>query len=523
MTKDSSEDDRVHVYHTDPTIRSVLLRMYHELLLAVEDELELPNEIRRLDVVYAPSLTTPTLSKWGLIYVGEAIAPIENSELYSVELKEIRRAVSRSVYEMFFTSYMSPVWWRHRWVQQGLASYFSAMSLLTVDFLIDSVQKVIGEDRNTFTGLQESISGTNDINNPNLLIVQHKAGALMRMIAKVMGKANFSKAVLAFLQANKRSVAAVASQDFLSHLDLYCPEDALPDGMTLSSVIRGYETEGFQETLSTVYVESGDDFLTLKREPENYPVDIRIDFTTPTQSQAYNPMAWIRPKENINEVKVKRADPWTRINPLQFGLYRVSYDAALWQELTDQLMSDHNQFTNRAQLIADSTTLTLDSIKSFAQHFELLRYLKKETETYNWRVARKSYDAVTRHLRGITETDRLLQFYAGLAEDEYLRNRISLNFVNFEMTMQVGWIACLSEHADCVSDVEDYVKETLEAGNAIKGPEEFQFLLYCTLARYSNTKGSWIDSLFLGLVKDPSSKVALRGLTCSEDEDAIKK
>lgn len=145
----------------------------------MEEELNFPLEIPKLNVVYMPMLPTATLTKWGLILVGPKMAPIENSVIHSVELKELQTEISQSVYELFFCGMISPSWWNQRWVTRGLATYFGAVSKqLPFDgekeFLINSVQKVIQEDRNTFTWLQESISEMTHINNPSLFIVQHK-------------------------------------------------------------------------------------------------------------------------------------------------------------------------------------------------------------------------------------------------------------------------------------------------------------------------------------------------------------
>lgn len=183
-------EDRVTVYHPDNTTRHFLSRTYTTLLLAVEQELNVAMVMPKLDIVYVSSLPAPTIAKWGLILVGSQIKPIEGDVLYSVELRNIHKEIARSVYELFPGQLITPDWWSNRWVTQGLATYLSAVSQhLPFDgekeFLIDSVQKVIKEDQGTLTKLQESIFGTGNINNPNLLVVRHK-GKLFRYLSTLL-------------------------------------------------------------------------------------------------------------------------------------------------------------------------------------------------------------------------------------------------------------------------------------------------------------------------------------------------
>lgn len=156
----------------------MLLEMYEKWLVAVETELNIPNLIPKLDVVFAPESVTTTLSKWGVIYVGNEIWP-QNIATYSVDLKLCQLEVLRSIYQMIFGEILMPNWWNSRWINRGLASYFTATSpLLPFDgekeLLLESVQRVIKEDRGIYSALTEPLSTSRSINRPNLLVVQHK-------------------------------------------------------------------------------------------------------------------------------------------------------------------------------------------------------------------------------------------------------------------------------------------------------------------------------------------------------------
>lgn len=346
----------------------------------------------------------------------------------------------------------------------------------------------------------------------------------MRMIAHIMGRNNFIKAVLGFLK--EKQYSAITSDQFLTYLDPHCPETNLPKGMKLSTVIKGYETKGYQIALWTVHVESAGEFYKVSRNRDNYPVEIPIDYTTPSQPALSRPRVWIQPLDEQSDIQIAKSDSWIILNPEQNGLYRVDYDASLWEELIKQLSTDHTKISNRGQLISDSCSLAMDSDYNVGRHFEVLQYLPKETDTMSWRVARKSYEDITNYLRGIKESERLIKFYKGIVEDQYLKNPISIDFSDFEKTMQVGWIACSTGHIDCVTDAEKYVSAILKTEDVLPGSEDFKYLIYCTIARYSKNQEGLFGSIMSGLTGDvsfDSIKVAISGMACSAEGPAITK
>lgn len=69
MPVQSSTVSRVKVYHSIEEIGRSLFYFYHQLLERVESELNV-DPIPKLDIVYAPSLTSKFLVKYGVIFVG---------------------------------------------------------------------------------------------------------------------------------------------------------------------------------------------------------------------------------------------------------------------------------------------------------------------------------------------------------------------------------------------------------------------------------------------------------------------
>lgn len=345
----------------------------------------------------------------------------------------------------------------------------------------------------------------------------------MRMMANIMGSDNFNHAVLNFIEENQ--FVSVNSEQFLAQMDLYCPAEVVPQGTKLSSIIADYETEGYQTKPSTVLVKSEGESLVIIRDDFNYRVSFPIDYTSIAPTPQYHSGWWFLASAISDQVKIEQPYPSVILNPLQIGIYRVNYENSMWEEITRQLISDHSLISNRGQLIEDSVNLAIDRDITIGQHLSLIRYLTNETDTWTWRVARESYNDLTFFLRGIQESPRLHKFYNDLVDKEYMKNRIT-QLVDFEKTMQVGWIACASGHEECIKDAESYVDDLVEADKALTGSADFQYLIYCTLARYSTNQDALFSNLLLGVIRGESFATiieAIKGLGCSANEADIRR
>lgn len=84
------------------------------------------------------------------------------------------------------------------------------------------------------------------------------------------------------------------------------------------------------------------------------------------------------------------ASQWFVFNKQQLGYYRVNYDLANWNALTNVLNSESfNKLhvLNRAQLLDDSLAFATGGYLEFETFFGILTYLEHETEYTPWTVA----------------------------------------------------------------------------------------------------------------------------------------
>lgn len=336
----------------------------------------------------------------------------------------------------------------------------------------------------------------------------------MRMAASIIGETSFKSAATDFFALYQN--LSVTSDEFFFHLEGYATDAILPPSTTLLTVLKSWMSYRGYPILKVSRKNSGEIAILHVTPAER--IDIPVDYSTTTSAASQRPKLWIIP--STEEAVIETTSPWIYLNPGQFGLYRVKYDEDLWDALLDQLAKDHSLFSNlnRAHLLDESSGLAVSLEAPYSQHLNLTKYLVKETDDFVWSTAARIFEDWFTRFGIINERTRFLYHYNHMANTTYLANRI--NSGNFETALQVGRIACLAGNQQCVADAEKYFDDTIQNGVAISGPENFKYLIYCTLARYLDNAGTLVTGLVTTLVDEvdiESVTVVLRGLGCSND------
>lgn len=335
----------------------------------------------------------------------------------------------------------------------------------------------------------------------------------MRLVANIIGQDNFKAAAVAFLATHRDSV--ITSDQYLEHLSLYADAALLPERENLPSLVKNL-MDGIYYRYN-IYVENGMDkfFLTSSYTQVRY---IPIDYMTPSEGSANQTKIWWA-YYHTTKVPIDK-EQWIAINPQQFGIYNVLYSDELWAELIVQVRDNPEMF-NRAQLISDS--LYWEGTRSVINHLNLIRYLPKEMDALTWRVAKITFQDMAMLTRNFAKADLFFEYYQILTRDLYLKNRIGKEMEDFELALEVAIIACSSGLPECLQDVEEYYAEQIELKEGIKGSSEFQTLIYCTLAKYSNT--TIVDEVLQLWIKDrrvhSQSRNAVKGLACTSDTEIL--
>lgn len=150
------------------------------------------------------------------------------------------------------------------------------------------------------------------------------------------------------------------------------------------------------------------------------------------------------------------------INHLQAGYYRVNYDEAHWNTLAKTLNADGAKIdvNNRAQLIDDAFNLALTGRLNYSIVFNLVKYLKKETEYAPWAAFQRGIATLKRYLSAQKEYSRLETFVQSIVGQSYrniaLANQYVSKFTRKFSRQIIVSMACEFRLDDCLQEQRNY-------------------------------------------------------------------
>lgn len=151
----------------------------------------------------------------------------------------------------------------------------------------------------------------------------------------------------------------------------------------------------------------------------------------------------IKPNGNKNWTN----SDWCLFNKQQTGFYRVLYDKRNYDLLLKELNSgDKNKIHpfSRAQLIDDHYDFVLTNRIPSEMYFNLIKYLKYETDIAPWNTAMSSFFQLKQSLTEGTDTyEKYIKFIANIVEPFYQSNNLkSSNFIGKSKQKIATNLAC---------------------------------------------------------------------------------
>ena len=121
---------------------------------------------------------------------------------------------------------------------------------------------------------------------------------------------------------------------------------------------------------------------------------IPFNFISSNLDVVSSEMHWLSPKDEeiLFEVPELKSDDYVLFNVNQFGFYRVNYDINNWNLIIEVLNENHNEFsdTTRAQLLDDALNLAVEGSVNYESVFNMIGYLRNETNSLPWAAATKN-------------------------------------------------------------------------------------------------------------------------------------
>lgn len=121
---------------------------------------------------------------------------------------------------------------------------------------------------------------------------------------------------------------------------------------------------------------------------------IPYNFISSNMKDVNTEMQWLSPQDEeiLFEIPELKSDDYILFNINQFGFYRVNYDSNNWNLIIKVLNENHNEISDmtRAQLLDDAMNLAVEGNVDYDSVFNMITYLKNETNSLPWAAATKN-------------------------------------------------------------------------------------------------------------------------------------
>ncbi|CAG9805230.1 unnamed protein product [Chironomus riparius] len=493
------------------------------------------------------------MENWGLIiYREEALVYEDEEEEIAHDLKQRGvRLIAHEVAHMFFGDLVTAKWWNYLWLNEGFATF---MAYYLTDQIYPEWKMNEFYQRNVMLyyafrtdasenthSMSADLNTVEEINNSFDDITYDKAGCVLRMLNHTVGDLIFKDAINRYLTKNQ--YGSVTSDDLIDAFQEVLDKKPLP--YDFKRIFRTWEMqEGFP--LVSVHFNHTDSTFHLTQErffnnksrnvddtsswyiPLNYGTASNIDFEDTSPSQFF--------PDGVNEFSFVDSnydgEEWFIFNKQQVGYYRVNYDLNNWNALITALNSEDFKkihIANRVQLIDDAFRLATAGYIDMEVPYEILMYLKKETDYFAWDTA---IDYVNRLFSVYGSRNEILNiFLLHLSKTFYNHYELSDKEtipkeevpVRYERQL-ANAIACNSGNQDCIRDAIKFGAKDVKGEQRI--PPGLEEEILCNYFRHTEDQDEFINiyNRMNKLYQPSESRYKSRlinALTCTKNSDYL--
>ncbi|KAJ8921491.1 hypothetical protein NQ315_003109 [Exocentrus adspersus] len=495
----------------------------------------------KLDQVAVPGYKSRYLENWGLNAYKEA-SLLWNIKESSITYRNVVMDLFLELAHNWFGNLETVVWWDYTYLNLGFAKFYQYHATAQIDeftkwelgnqFVVDQLQPSLVLD-----ALPSSSALSYPVQTPAEILTKFdefafsKGASVVRMAQHVIGPQNFQKGIRYFLPIyNGSNIMPIY---VWNKLEVFIPRELLPRTKNLNGVMENW-TEKAGYPLVTVTVKGTNVLLTQERFlysreedftewciPITYTLSKDIDKFQNTTTKV-----WLLPETSQTLHDILEDNDWLILNNQQVGYYRVNYDAVLWDKIKQLLFTNHTAIhvLNRVQIVDDVMNLARAQILNYSYAFEIIKYLKEETEYYPWYSAIKNFNYLLIQLGedsipGIALSSMILDLiqkvYRNLSfEDVDPDDQIYI----LKMLLVSGTACRLGEEA-CV----DYAKTKFKARTSVD--KNLKSIVYCNGLRHSDDVISGWNSLWEMLqneVLESERETIIEALGCAKDVAVLK-
>ncbi|CAF0929907.1 unnamed protein product, partial [Brachionus calyciflorus] len=471
-----------------------------------------------------PDFNAGAMENWGLITYREKYL-LYNPSYDSIGSKRfVSLIISHELAHQWFGNLVSPQWWNDLWLNEGFASWVEFLGINYTHpewrdldyFIVEKASSLIKDSLESSHPVSASVNDPSQINSIFDSISYDKGSCLVRMMNSFLTIDTFKKGIANYL---KKYQFSNANQDFLWH-ELY--QQALKDkkmntSLTLKDIMDSWTLKkGYPVVNCKKIFENGQ--LKIKLEQKWFLLNplskslntsthkktkwfIPFTFTTKSnpifdfESQPY----WLNNNTDFTTIEINGSERDWIIGNIKFsGYYRVNYDEENWKLLIQQLNENYLaiDLINRAKLLDDSFNLARAEQLNIQIYFDLLMYLRNETQNVPFELA---YNGIKFIDNMIANDDyyvysKFKEFVKSLFKKSYERlawsNQTSIQDTNLQI-LSIK-VMCSYGHLDCIQKSRYYYERWTHYNESI--PNDLRRTVLNTIAQYGS-ENEWFYML----------------------------
>ncbi|XP_058703141.1 aminopeptidase N [Poecile atricapillus] len=382
------------------------LRVTGPILSFFEDHYDTPYPLPKSDQVGLPDFNAGAMENWGLVTYRE------NSLLFDAAYSSIgnkERVVTVIAHELahqWFGNLVTLRWWNDLWLNEGFASYVEYLGANVAEpswnikdlMVLNEVHEVMATDAlassHPLSFREEEINTPAQISEVFDSIAYSKGASVLRMLSSFLGDNIFKEGLQSYLHTF--SYNNTVYTDLWVHLQQAAVKNNVQLPTNISHIMDRWTLQmGFP--VVTVDTRSGtinqthfllDPTSSVDR-PSAFNYTWIIPITWMTSSSSGNSIYWLTEVTDTNNTFKLNSPGWLLLNLNVTGYFRVNYNQENWDQLLNQLGTNHQVFPviNRAQIIDDAFNLARAKYVNVTLALSTTRFLSRETEYMPWQAA----------------------------------------------------------------------------------------------------------------------------------------
>nr|XP_012230690.1 PREDICTED: uncharacterized protein LOC105677005 [Linepithema humile] len=501
-------------------------------------------KVPKMDHVAVPQFRVAgAMENWGIIVHSEdtftyreGIDPIQMKLWVAI-------VAAHEMAHQWFGNVVSPSWWSHVWLNEGLASFFEKYILDQIykdwrmmEYFVVKIQQTAlhGDVAKLLNPVIFEVNSPHEIDSLFSASIYAKAPAILRMLQHILTNEVFQEGIIRYLHTHQFS--SVTSDNLWSALQAALDESNVPhNAYELKEVM---DTWIKQRNYPVVHVirnnDTGEVILTQEHfMPSNKDIDnnkwwIPVTFATQTNPDFSNtlPTHWLRPQDQSIIIDGINPNDWIIVNLQQTGYYRVNYDLSNWKKITAYLKSSNYtkiHVLNRAQIIDDAYHLTMTKQLDISTFLDLMTYLAQETDYIAWYPMFEIFN-ISEEFYNLAEAaiikSHLLEILKGLVESVgFEEDPMENDFTKIKRVTALKW-ACTFGHSECKKMATIKLSEHLANPEIHKVSPNLKEWVYCNGIMEANET---IWNKLMDVYVNKSDEDILDYLACSENPDILIK